>query len=105
MPGPGIPVLSVGDMNMAMGVCMTGVPNVLVGMRPIATMTTSLMAPHPWMGIPPKPIHTPNPIMLNCTKSVLAGPAKMPVAHIASIDACFHTMIGPGTPTVLVSMV
>jgi hypothetical protein len=96
------PIVMIGDLNNAMGPLMTGVPTVLSMMRPIGVMGMSMAAPHPWMGIPPKPIHPPNPVMLNCSKTVLA--MMMPVAHIASVDMCLHVTIGPGNPTVLVGL-
>ena len=97
---PGFPIVMVADMNTAMGALMTGCPTVLSMMRPIGVMGLSVVAPHPWMGIPPKPIHPPNPVMLNCSMTVLA--MMCPVAHIASLDTCTHVTIGPGNPTVLV---
>ena len=105
MPG-GIPVLTISDKNVAFGVVTTGVPTILAGMKklPLATMKVSFVAPHPFMGIPPKPIHPPNPIMMNCSKTVLAGPAKMGVAKIGSIDMCMHPMLGPGVLNVLVGL-
>jgi len=107
MAGGFFPVIGVTDMNIMGGMVMTGVPNVLIGPRhmPIATMTISLVTPHFFGGIPPKPIHPPNPIMVNCSPTVRAGMTQMPVAHIGSIDMCLHPMIGPGVPNLLVGAV
>jgi hypothetical protein len=106
MPGGFFPVMSMGDLNAVGGIVMTGVPNVLVGpaYRPMATMVLSFMSPHVFVPFPPKPVHPPNPIALNCTPTVLAGVGHMPVAHLGSIDMCLHPMIGPGTPNVLVGI-
>jgi hypothetical protein len=90
----GFPVSSVmtpvGMMGMPLGIIKTGVPTVLVGAAkmPIAVMGMSFSTPHPWGGIPPKPVHPPSPVVLNCSMTVLA--MMKPVAHVGSILACKH---------------
>lgn len=96
------PTAAVGDFNMMMGVIMTGNPTVLVSGRPIAVLGMSLVSPHPWGGIPPKPIHPPSPLMINCSTTVLAG--GLCVGHMGSISTCLHAIIPPCNPTVLVGI-
>ena len=109
MPGM-FPISSVltpvGMPGMPLGIIEFGIPTILVGMamKPIAVLGLSFSTPHPWGGIPPKPIHPSNPPMLNCSMTVLAGPSMKPVAHAGSIMACKHVCLPGPTMTVLVGV-
>lgn len=104
---PGFPVASMMNpigLGAPLGVIMTGVPTVLVGLakQPIAVRGLSMSTPHFWGGIPPKPIHPPNPVVLNCSERVLSMGGQA-VAHVGSIFMCKH-MVLPFPPNITVQV-
>ena len=111
---PGSPVASVmNPLFGTLGMIQTGVPTVLVGLAkmPIACRGISVCTPHPSAGIPPLPIHPPNPILTLCSERVLTM-GGMAVAHgpgpggPGSMLACKHTLaVFPPNITVLVGTI
>ena len=77
-------VQRVGDVNIAGGVILTGVPTVLVNFRPIAT-AGSAVSPHP-----PCPKHGIHCGALTTTTSPRILVNFKPITTATSIDTCGH---------------
>ena len=98
---PGFPVASVlNPLFGTVGIIITGVPTVLVGLakQPIACRGLSVCTPHPAPGHP----HPPNPIRILCSERVLTT-GGMAVAHAGSMLACLHPL-APFPPNVTVQV-
>jgi uncharacterized Zn-binding protein involved in type VI secretion len=90
------PAARVGDPTSHPGVIgPPGVPTVLIGGQPAATVGT----PH-ICSFPPPAVHPPSAIVPPGCPTVLIG--GMPAARVGDLAACGAIILPPGAPTVLI---
>lgn len=90
------PAARVGDLTGHPGtIGPPGVPTVLIGGLPAATVGTPHMCAFP--GVVP---HPPNAIVPPGSLTVLIG--GMPAARVGDMTACGAPIVPPGCPTVLI---
>jgi uncharacterized Zn-binding protein involved in type VI secretion len=90
------PAARVGDPTGHPGVISPpGVPNVLIGGMPAATVGTLHTC-----AFPPPAVHPPTPIAPPGSTSVLIG--GLPAARVGDMAACGAPILPPGCPTVLI---
>lgn len=95
-----LPVLRVGDFNIAMGIMFMGATNVLTNNRPTSRMF-DLMTPH-LSGIPKPPIHPPNPLLLGSFKVLINNrPTAQAIKSLETLKLLPHPWIGSCAFTVL----
>ena len=90
------PAARVGDPTGHPGVIgPPGVPTVLIGGKPAATVGT----PH-ICSFPPPAVHPPTAIVPPGCPTVLIG--GMPAARVGDLTGCGAPILPPGCPTVLI---
>jgi uncharacterized Zn-binding protein involved in type VI secretion len=91
------PAARVGDLTGHPGtIGPPGVPTVLIGGKPAATVGT----PHV-CSFPPPPPHPPSTIVPPGSPMVLIG--GKPAARVGDMSACGSPILPPGCPTVIIN--
>jgi uncharacterized Zn-binding protein involved in type VI secretion len=91
------PAARVGDLTGHPGtIGPPGVPTVLIGGKPAATVGT----PHV-CSFPPPPPHPPSTIIPPGSPMVLIG--GKPAARVGDMSACGSPILPPGCPTVIIN--
>lgn len=89
--------LRQGDINLGLGILMIGSFNTLVNKR-MAARVGDICTPHPWHGIPPKPVHPPNPLLIGSPK-VLVN--KRMYGHQMNFEMLRHPYITGSTNVII----
>ena len=93
----GFLALRQGDINLGLGMILTGSTNTIVNGR-LAARQGDICTPHPFMGIPPKPVHPPNPLLIGSLKVIVNG--RM-YGHQMNFELLRHPYITGSTNTII----